>query len=173
MDVHQSLISKAFYRSSQISHYFMTTIFKEIQILKDEGKLHAKLLNRTRVLFIISTILLLISLFNVVFRDTSVLWALVLAIVGLLAGLYLFSKMSVYNWNEEEEIVVMGKMDTVGYLSLALYVVFEISLRTFLKDYFPTTVLPLLFAGIGGTLIGRAIGTLLEIHKVYLQQHSH
>lgn len=150
----------------------MANIFQEIRLLRAEGKLHAKLLNQTRILFGIGILLLLISLFNILFRGTSVVWALVLAIIGLFMGLYVFSKMSSYGWNEEEEVVTMRKMGTAGYLSLGLYILFEISLRTFLKDYFPASVLPLLFAGIGGTLLGRAMGTLLEIHKVYLQQHQ-
>lgn len=52
------------------------------------------------------------------------------------------------------------------------YILFEMGLRTILRDYFPTSVLPLLFAVIGGTLLGRAIGTLIEIHRAYVKQHS-
>jgi hypothetical protein len=152
----------------------MFNLFREIRILKDEGKLHTALLKRTRVLFIISAVLLLVVLFNIFFREVSTLLLLltiVLGIIGFFLGLYVFSRMNVVNWNEEEEILMSGKMDKVGYISLGLYIVFEIGLRTFLKAYFPASVLPLLLAGIFGTLLGRAVGTLVEIHRVYLLNH--
>ena len=79
--------------------------------------------------------------------------------------------MNVVNWNEEEELLQIGKMDRAGFISLFLYIVFEVSLRTFLKDYFPTSVLPLLLAGICGTILGRSVGTVVEIHRVYTLHH--
>lgn len=152
----------------------MFNLFREIRILRDEGKLHTALLKRTRVLFVISTILLLVVLFNIFFRDVSTLILLLtagLGIIGFFLGLYVFSHMNVVNWNEEKEVLMSGKMDKIGYGALVLYIVFEIGLRTFLKAYFPATVLPLLLAGIFGTLLGRAVGTLVEIHRVYLLNH--
>ena len=43
----------------------MMNLFKEIRTLRKEGKLHTALLNRARILFGISTILLLVILFNI------------------------------------------------------------------------------------------------------------
>lgn len=125
---------------------------------------------RTRMLFIIATILLAIVIFNIVWRDIDILISLGLGIVGFILGLYIFSEMNVVNWNEEEEVLKSGKMDRVGFVALGLYIVFEIGLRTFLNRYFPATVVPLLLSGICGTILGRAIGTLVEIHRVYQMQ---
>ncbi|MDB5260402.1 MAG: hypothetical protein JWN37_633 [Candidatus Nomurabacteria bacterium] len=148
----------------------MFNLFREIRELRDEGKLHTKLISRTRMLFIISAILLFVVLFNIFFRDITfpiLLLIMGLAIIGFFLGLYVFSQMNVVNWNEEEEILKSGKMDKAGWFALALYIVFEISLRTFLNANFPTFVIPLLLSGIFGTILGRAIGTLVEIHRVY------
>ena len=79
--------------------------------------------------------------------------------------------MNVIDWNEEEEVVKSGKMDRVGYIALVLYILFEISLRTLLREYFPTSTIPLLLSAIFGTILGRAIGTLVEIHRVYHMNH--
>jgi hypothetical protein len=94
-----------------------------------------------------------------------------LAIIGFLLGVYIFSRMSVVNWNEEEEVVQTGRMDMIGYITIGLYIVFEISFRTFLHDYFPMSATAYLLAGIFGTIFGRAVGTVIEIHRVYRATH--
>lgn len=153
----------------------MMNLFKEIRTLRKEGKLHTALLNRTRILFGISTILLLVILFNIFFREvnsTIILGIISLSSIGFFLGLHVFSKMNAVNWNEEEGMVKTSKMGTLGYMTLGLYIIFEVGLRTFLNSNFPLYALPLLLAGIFGTLFGRVIGTLLEIHRVYLFNHS-
>lgn len=150
----------------------MFDFFKEVRTLRDEGKLHSKLISRVRMLFVISLILLGVVLYNLVFRGANILLVSVFALVGFLLGRYIFSRMNVVNWNEEEEIVQTGKMDIAGYLTIALYIAVEIGFRTFLKDVYPLSVTAFLFAGIFGTIFGRAIGTVLTIHKVFRSTHS-
>lgn len=91
----------------------MMNLFAEIRALKKEGKLHNKLLIRTRILFIIATILLGVVLYNVFTRDLDVLWAIFIGVVGFFLGVFVFSQMNVVNWNEEKEVVKSGKMDKV------------------------------------------------------------
>lgn len=150
----------------------MANIFTEIRLLKDEGKLHTKLITRTRMLFGVSLCLFCTVIFNVLFRHLNILFILCLVLIGLFMGLYVFTKMGAVSWNEEEEVVKASKMDVLGYATLGLYILFEVSVRTFFKDYFSTQAVPLLLAIIFGTILGRAIGTLLQIHKVYTSQHS-
>jgi hypothetical protein len=150
----------------------MIHIFKEIRILRDEGKLHSKLLTRIRILFFISFLLLCVVIFNLLTKHVNILLAGALGIVGFVLGFFVFSKMNVVNWNEEEEVLKSGKMDILGFASLLLYILFEVGFRTFLKDYFPESAVPLLLAGICGTILGRAIGTLFEMHKVYRLHHK-
>ena len=76
------------------------------------------------MLFVISLVLAGIVAFNLFFRGTNPLIAGALAVVGFVLGLFLFSRMNVVNWNEEEEVVQTGRMDTVGYAVLGLYIVF-------------------------------------------------
>lgn len=140
--------------------------------MKEDGKLHSKLVNRTRTLFVIATILFFIVLFNVLFRGVNIFFALLLGTMGFILSLFIFSKMNVINWSEEDEVLKSGKMDTIGFVTLGLYIFFEIAFRTLLKDYFTVQAVPLLLSVICGTLFGRGIGTLVEMHRVYKINHD-
>lgn len=142
-----------------------------MRILRQEGKLHQKLITRVRTLFIISLILAVIVTFNLFFRGANPLIVVALATAGFMLGLFLFSRMNVVNWNEQEEVMQIGRMDAIGYTVLGLYIVFEIGLRTFLSSAFPASATVFLLATIFGTLFGRAMGTVIEIHKVFRSTH--
>lgn len=149
----------------------MSNVFREIGVLRREGKLHKKLVTRIRVLSIIAAILAGIVVWQVLTHDIQIALVLAFASLGFILGLWVFSRMSVIRWNETEEQVEAGRMDMLGYASLALYIAFEVGLRTFLRDFFPLTATAFLLAGIAGTLCGRALGTLIEIHNVYKREH--
>lgn len=151
----------------------MINLFKETYKLRQEGVLHKRLLTRLRMTFIISIILGGITAFNILFRDANALIAGVLAFGGFILGLFIFSRMNIVNWNEEEEAVQMGKMDTIGYLTLGLYILFEIGLRIYLNSMFPLSPVVFLLAAIFGTLFGRATGMVIEIHKVFRLNHPY
>ena len=150
----------------------MIHFFREVRVLQQEGKLHKSLITRVRMLFVISLILAGVVTYNLIFQSVDVTVAFALAGIGFLLGLYIFSRMNVVNWNEAEEIVESGRMDMLGYVVIVLYIIFEISLRTFLKDFFPATSTTFLLAGIFGTIFGRAVGTVIEIHTVYWATHQ-
>lgn len=149
----------------------LLNILKEVRILQQEGKLHKPLVNRVRMLLIISLVLAGVLIFNITFREISLLVALLITAMGFLLGLLVFSRMSPVNWNEEEETVQTSRMDKIGYLTLGSYILFEIGLRTFLSSAFPVSSAAYLFAGIFGTLFGRAVGIMVNIHKVFLSAH--
>ena len=149
----------------------MFNFFAEVRVLRQEGKLHKKLISRVRALFGISLMLAAIFAFDISTESVNLLIALALAIIGFFFGLYVFSRINVVNWNEEKEVLQTGKMDKVGYISLGLYIILEIIFRTFLQDFFPLSATVLLLAGICGTIFGRAFGTVLTIHKVFKSTH--
>lgn len=150
----------------------MIGILREIRALRDEGKLHRALIVRTRILIGISAILLGVVVFNVLTRDADWRIASALLVIGLPLGGFVFSRMNVVQWNEEKEVVETGRMDMLGYVTIALYIGFEIALRTFLKDAFPAHPIAYLLAAIVGTLLGRVFGSLYEMHRVYLAAHQ-
>ncbi len=144
----------------------------EVRILRDEGKLHARLITRTRILLGISLVLGGITIFNIIYRGADWMFAGGLVLAGLILGLFVFSRMNPVQWNEEQAIIETGRMDTVGYIILVLYIALEIGLRTFLKDFYPLSATTLILAGVFGVLFGRAIGTLIEVHRAYKAAHS-
>jgi hypothetical protein len=150
----------------------MTNIFQEVRQLRKEGRVHTALLRRTQILFGIAIVLLLITLFNIFTRSLSLAIVLILLIVGFLLGLFVFSRMTGVEWNEEESMLRTSKMDIVGFASIGLYILFEIALRTFLRDSYPALATVYVLAGVSGTLLGRAIGTLIEMHRVFIAAHS-
>ncbi len=150
----------------------MLNILREVRALREEGKLHKRLIFRVRMLLVISAILTAISIYHVVARDVSGLLILALILASFCAGLFLFSRMNPVQWNEESEIVESGAMDVIGYATLALYIVFEIGLRTAFTNLDATHATTFILACVGGSLLGRSIGTLVTIHRVYTATHS-
>jgi hypothetical protein len=63
-------------------------------------------------------------------------------------------------------------MDFLGYVTLGLYIVFEIGLHSFLNDHFASSATVLLLSVISGVLAGRAIGTVVQIHRVYTESEA-
>jgi hypothetical protein len=120
------------------------------------------------MLGIISTILLAISLYQTIRYGFSGLLYGLLAIVGFLLGVTVFSKMNKVVWDEEKEVIANGRMDKVGFAIIGLYIIFEMGLRHFLKTEFAGTLAATtyLLATIGASLLGRTLGTMIAIQKV-------
>ena len=116
----------------------------------------------------VSLILLGIVAYQVIARGLSLSISLALAALGFALGLLVFSRMNKVVWNEEEEVIKTGRMELLGFGILALYIAFEVGLRTFLNSEFAGTfaAVAYLLAGIGSSLLGRSIGTLIAIRKL-------
>jgi uncharacterized membrane protein YjfL (UPF0719 family) len=102
-----------------------------------------------------------------ILKGTNPVIVLLLAGIGFVLGRFVFTRMSVVNWDEEKEVVRMGKMDAVGFAVLGVYLGFDIVLRAFLTDFYPGSVSVFLLATVFGTLFGRAVGMVIEIHRVF------
>jgi len=149
----------------------MLHLFREVNVLRQEGKIHKALIVRVIILLLISLILTGVLIFNIIARNVDIISIISVGIIGFILGLYVFSRMNIVNWNEEEEIVQAGKMDTLGYGTIILYLIFEIGLRTFFNDFYPLGATILLLSVITGTLLGRTLGIIIEIHKVFNLNH--
>ena len=150
----------------------MSARFRRVRALKSEGKLHKRLIFQIRLLSLISIVLLGVVAYNVVLNGLNLWIALAIGIVSFLLGLFVFSRMNALVWNEEEEVIKAGRMELLGFGVLGLYIAFEIGLRTFLTFEFPGTfaATAYLLAGIGSSLLGRSVGTLVAIQKLDRKQ---
>ena len=119
------------------------------------------------MLGIISIVLLLV-VYQVVVYGMNLWIDAGIGIVSFYLGLFVFSKMNKVTWDEETEIVSVGRMDAAGFLIILLYIAFEVSLRSILKLEYAGTLAATsyLLSGIGASLLGRTIGTLIAIQKV-------
>lgn len=144
----------------------MIHILDKVRNLEAQGKLHKTLLLRVRVMFALSALLGLAVLYNVLFRDAGFLVAGLFSAIGFAAGYSLFSRMNAVQWDEKKEVLQAGRMDVAGFVALGGYIGFEILFRTLIKDVFPAEATAYVLATIFGTLLGRAVGTVIEIHRV-------
>ena len=145
----------------------MFNLLTELHTLQEEGKLHASLILRISILFGISFATGTAVLYNVIFRDAEWWIAVPVAIVGFIAGFFLFARLNVVKWDERERLLTTARMDIAGFLILVLYVLFELGFKIFLNDFFPAAASAFVLAAVFGTLLGRAVGTVFEIHRVY------
>jgi hypothetical protein len=93
----------------------MPNILKEVRILLKEGMIHQKLINRTGLLLGVSLILGAIVVYNLMVYNANPLVAGMLAVASFPLGMYVFSRMNVVHWNEDESVVQLGKMDIIGF----------------------------------------------------------
>jgi uncharacterized membrane protein len=145
----------------------MPNIFREVDALRQKGKLHNQLILRTYALFVISIAMGAIVSYNLMFKGTSPVIVVLLAGFGFVLGRFVFTRISVVDWDEDKEVVRIGKMDALGFAVLGAYIGFDIVLRAFLTDLYPGSVTIFLLAVFFGTLFGRAVGMVVEVHRVF------
>ncbi len=147
----------------------MLNLLRSVRELRQAGKLHRALIIRLTMFGVISVLLLSFVVFDIFNGTADWLFAVPLAVVGFILGITIFARMSRVVWDEQAEMLVATKMDAVGFGMLALYIAFEVTLRTELPKLFPSvvTVTPLLLAAICGTIFGRFVGMLREILRAH------
>jgi len=146
----------------------MKNILRSVRGLKAEGKLQKRLVIQIRILMAISLVLMVVVTYQVIAHGLDLGIVLALTALGFALGLLVFSKMNKLVWNEEEEVIQSGRMEILGFVILALYIGFEIGLRTLLNNEFPGSfaAIAYLLAAIGSSLFGRSVGTLIAIRKL-------
>lgn len=148
----------------------MPHILREVRILREEGKLHSRLVTRTRIFLVISFLLLCFATYFV-FEGANPLLSLGLAVVGLVVGYFIFSRMTRVQWNTDTEQVESASMGALGYGMIGLYIVFEIGARTLLSDFLGAGAEGYIIALIFGVILGRTLGVVADIHRVYKSTH--
>jgi hypothetical protein len=142
--------------------------FHLVRAFNAAGKLHSRLLGRIRMLGIISVLLIAFGIYQTL-RYGHIVWvAALIILLAFLLGLFVFSKMNGVVWDEEKEIISTGRMDIAGFAILLVYIGAEVGFRTLLKAEYAGTLATTsyLLLGIGSSLLGRTIGTLVAIQKL-------
>ena len=149
----------------------MLNILREVRVMREEGKIHKKLLTQVYILATIALVILGFVAYEIAVGNLEVLPAFVLAVVGFFLGIYLFAPLNAAEWNEEQEIVAAKRIDKVGFAAIAAYILIVIGIRMFLNQNFHEEVTMLVLSLVVGMLLGRIMGTTLEIHRAFQTAH--
>ena len=139
--------------------------------MRQEGKIHKKLVISVRMMAAIALILGTIVLYEVLFMGVTAWLAALLAVAGLLIGWYVFLPLNRSEWNEEKEVVAARRMDALGFAAIAAYIVIVVGLRFYLNATFHAGTTMLILSLVCGMLIGRVAGTISHIHRAFKAAH--
>lgn len=132
-------------------------------------KVHKRLRIRIIIYFVISLILIGVSIFHMAKDNASVLLSTVGFLAGNLIGL-IVSRMFKISWDHSAEQVI-STFDVIGIIVLLGYVAFEI-FRTRIVEYFVhgPSVIAVSFAVFAGLMYGRVLGIRGKIISVFREQ---
>ncbi|MEJ0001868.1 MAG: hypothetical protein WDN09_01635 [bacterium] len=135
--------------------------------LKD--KVHKRLRMRVIIYFVISIVVLGVSIFHILKDGANAFLALVGLLVGIVIGTVV-ARMYKISWDKNAAQVI-SKFDAVGVIILVLYVVFEV-FRSKIVGYFVhgPSVLAVSFAILAGIMYGRVFGIRGKVRQVFEEE---
>jgi hypothetical protein len=127
---------------------------------------HPSLQRRIRLFLVMGGVMLLLVLWDIVRGLMSVPLALVGLLVGAFVGFF-SSRIFHLSWDHDGKQVV-GRIDIIGWLVLALYVAFEIARATLFEDVIHTgfSATAITFAFIASAFIFRVLGLRGRISRI-------
>ena len=132
-------------------------------------KVHMRLRIRLVIYFVISIIVLGISIFHIVNEHASI----GLSVVGLLAGVIigiLASRILKITWDAGASQVV-SRFDTIGITILVAYIIFEVNRERIVGQFVSdTSVVSVSFAVLAGLMYGRVLGIRGKIRKIFKEE---
>jgi cytochrome c oxidase subunit IV len=119
---------------------------------------HKNLQRRLRLFFIISAIMFLLALFDVYNGTLTIGIALISIVIGSVVG-FISSRIFHLSWEKDGEVVV-GRIDTVGWIVLVAYILFEIARTTFFSDvlHLAASATAITYVFVASALISRVLG---------------
>jgi hypothetical protein len=131
---------------------------------------HPSLRRRIRIFLVMGGVMLLIVLWDIFQGTMSVPLAAVGIVVGAFIGFF-SSRIFHLSWDKEGEKVV-GRIDALGWLVLAAYVIFEIVRATLFETVIHTgfTATAIAFAFIASALIFRVVGLRGRILRILKEE---
>ncbi len=144
--------------------------------LHRQGKLHKRLIFRLTFLTTLSLIFGYITLHDIILRGFHWYVSMGVFCAGFLIGLLFFSHVFVIKWDEEREIVAVGRLDTTGIVVLLVYLSVRLWVKFFLEEHYRNifVVSAITFAALFGVMTGRLIGALIAIHRAHqLHEEQH
>ncbi|MDB5189966.1 MAG: hypothetical protein JWN49_292 [Parcubacteria group bacterium] len=131
---------------------------------------HPNLRRRIRMFLIIGAVMLAILATNIVRGQVGLVVSLISLVIGAIVG-FISSRIFHLSWDKDAEVVV-GSIDTIGFVVLGLYILFEVA-----RTYVFTSLIhvggsstAITFAFVSSALIFRVFGLRGSIIRVLKQE---
>jgi F0F1-type ATP synthase assembly protein I len=132
---------------------------------KFQQHVHHKLSQRMKIYFFISLIMIGVVIYEIVITWYNPLFALWFELLGIIIGIGV-ARMFHISWNEEEQVVV-SRIDQFGGIILWFYLVFSLARHYLISMFISNSfVFVVTFALVSGIMIGRFIGMRNNIFKI-------
>lgn len=124
---------------------------------------------RIRIFLVLSGVMFAVVVRDIVVGELSLPIALASVALGGVVGFF-SSRIFHLSWHDDGKKVV-GRIDTLGWVVLGLYVAFEIARSTLLTDFFPTfPATAITFAFVASALITRVLGLRGRILRILKEE---
>lgn len=148
---------------------------EELETIKDlhkKGKLDKRLVWRLVILAIASTITFCVLLYDLLWQNLEFFPVVGFVLLGFIFGYFIFMRMNKVMWDEEKQIIAMGRFDMITIVLIILYVLYRIGIDKYLagkyEDAFEVSAYSL--STLFGGMIGRFLGTFYAIDKVHKEK---
>ena len=121
-----------------------------------ENHVHPNLKRRIQIFLLIGGIMLVVMLWDVASQTLPLGLAAISIVLGGIVG-FLTSRIFHLSWSHDGQHVV-GRIDTLGWAVLALYIGFEIARSFFFQEWVPHSATAITFAFVASALITRVLG---------------
>ena len=117
---------------------------------------HPSLKKRIKIFMVIGAVMLAIMIANIVQGNLSIELAAISIVLGGVVG-FITSRIFSLSWSHDGQHVV-GRIDRLGWIVLALYIGFEIVRSIFFQQWVPASATAVTFAFVASALITRVLG---------------
>lgn len=132
----------------------------KMENLLKSGRLHKRLVVRLTMFVIILFTIGGVLAYDILFRELMWMPVVGFASFGFILGFFLFRHITKITWDEEKEVVSIGKFDIASFVILLIYVGYRLLVKLFLESHFTSAIaisgfsLAILFGGMAGRLVG-------------------
>jgi hypothetical protein len=128
-----------------------------------------RLRSRLILFLVIAVALVVFAIYEVIIGDMDLLTGVLTLLVGAVFG-FIYGRLIRVRWNEDEEKIIT-RMDTVGFIIIAIYLILSYFRETLLAHFFSGTELTAIGVTLaGGILIGRFFGVHVSLMRL-IREH--
>jgi len=132
---------------------------------KLEPHINSRLIRRLKMLGTILLIMAAVAVYEIFLSQIRLYWVLLALLIGLLVG-YIVDRSFAIEWHAEREEVV-GRLDLIGGIILALYIILSMARHWIFSHWFAGAKLTAFtFSFAEGVMLGRLFSLRFNIKKV-------